>query len=276
MMKRVFIYDDLDDMHKDQRSEYKQLQNTINHRENLAIIRVKEKEKDAMYNDLILTKQDIVIGPLDFVFYSAHFLNVSIPKPDDYPKFCFEEHNFNKYIRRKIGICELQEALYNPIRYFVKPYNDMKVFTGTITRGFYDISQYMGVQLDYKVWFSEIVNFVKEYRCFVLNGQLQGFVRYRYNEDKCMELKADAQTHTNAKMRLNIEIIRDFVKDYETTGTAPKAYVVDFGVLDTGETVLIECNDGFSFGTYSFNPEICLDMMITRWNEIMQKHNFKK
>lgn len=32
-------------------------------------------------------------------------------------------------------------------------------------------------------------------------------------------------------------------------------YVIDFGVLDTGEIALIELNDGFSFGAYMASPQ---------------------
>lgn len=49
---------------------------------------------------------------------------------------------------------------------------------------------------------------------------------------------------------------------------SPKAYCLDVGVLDTGETALIEINDAFSCGSYSMSAETYGDLLTTRWDEL--------
>ncbi len=55
------------------------------------------------------------------------------------------------------------------------------------------------------------------------------------------------------------------VKEFENS---PKAYCIDVGVLNTGETALIEVNDAFSVGIYSMSKELYANLLMTRWNEL--------
>jgi ATP-grasp domain, R2K clade family 3 len=55
------------------------------------------------------------------------------------------------------------------------------------------------------------------------------------------------------------------------TGRAPCAFfALDVGVLATGETVLVEVNDGFSLGRYGLPVALYTDMVIARWEEMVQ------
>ena len=56
-------------------------------------------------------------------------------------------------------------------------------------------------------------------------------------------------------------MVKDFINN-------PKAYCIDVGILDNGETALIEINDAFSIGKYSMSNEVYAELLITRWNEI--------
>lgn len=47
-------------------------------------------------------------------------------------------------------------------------------------------------------------------------------------------------------------------------------YAIDFGVLSTGETALVEMNDGFSVGAYGINQEDYTDMVMARWEELLK------
>jgi len=41
---------------------------------------------------------------------------------------------------------------------------------------------------------------------------------------------------------------------------------MDFGVLDTGETALVEVNDGFAFGAYDqVSAEVYWTVTVSRW-----------
>jgi hypothetical protein len=51
---------------------------------------------------------------------------------------------------------------------------------------------------------------------------------------------------------------------------APSGYAIDFGVLDTGQTALVELNDGFSIGAYgSISCESYWPVIHSRWNELI-------
>lgn len=49
-----------------------------------------------------------------------------------------------------------------------------------------------------------------------------------------------------------------------------KAYCLDVGVLSTGETALIEVNDGFSVGMYGMSKELYAELLQTRWKELVE------
>lgn len=53
---------------------------------------------------------------------------------------------------------------------------------------------------------------------------------------------------------------------------APRAYSIDVAVQkDSGETILIECNDGWSLGNYGLSPKQYVRLLTTRWREIITK-----
>lgn len=131
---------------------------------------------------------------------------------------------------------------------FIKPYKNIKKFTGRIINSEYDIID-LSISLNTHVWCSSIVEFVSEYRCFVLNKKYIGCVHYDGDE----------------KVKIDEDIVKKFVEEFTDS---PISYVVDFGVLKDGQTALIEVNDGFSFGHYDFNIKTILDILITRWCEI--------
>jgi hypothetical protein len=60
-------------------------------------------------------------------------------------------------------------------------------------------------------------------------------------------------------------VIENAINDFKD---APAGYVIDFGVTSAGETVLIECNDGWSVGSYGCDPRIYTDMLCKRWIEL--------
>jgi hypothetical protein len=61
------------------------------------------------------------------------------------------------------------------------------------------------------------------------------------------------------------EVIRSAIRDY---ASAPAGYGIDFGVLDSGATVLVEANDGYSLGSYSLNSVDYSRLLEARWLEL--------
>lgn len=134
---------------------------------------------------------------------------------------------------------------------FIRPAKRWKAFTGFVADS-PNPPQVYGVSRREPVWCSEVVNFVSEWRCYVVQGNVRfiGFAKYGGDRFRCP----------------NEVLIRESIADWRTS---PSAYAVDFGVLDTGETALIEVNDGFSVGAYDGVPaEVYWDMIATRWQEL--------
>ena len=63
----------------------------------------------------------------------------------------------------------------------------------------------------------------------------------------------------------NDEVIKQAVQDYKT---APAGYSLDFGVTDTGRTLLIEVNDGYALGSYGLFYIDYAKLLSARWAEL--------
>jgi hypothetical protein len=113
-----------------------------------------------------------------------------------------------------------------------------------------DLEEYHNLPLETKVFCSEPLNIISEYRCFVRYGKLLGCQRYN-----------------GGNQELDINLIENAITDYVDS---PNAYVLDFGITDKGETILIEVNDGFSLGCYGLSPKKYALFLITRWCELLK------
>lgn len=96
---------------------------------------------------------------------------------------------------------------------------------------------------------SEVVNFVAEWRCFVRYGKILDVRRYK----------------GDWKVQLNPKIVENAVSEFKS---APKAYAIDFGLTDKGETLLIEVNDGYSLGFYGLSDLDYAKLLAARWAEL--------
>ena len=100
---------------------------------------------------------------------------------------------------------------------------------------------------------SEPVRWITEYRVPVVNNVPLDYCNYFGNPDIMV-----------SRVTVN-EMVRDWAK-----AGAPSAYCLDVGILDNGDTALIEVNDAFSCGSYSMSSETYSKLLITRWNELVK------
>lgn len=59
------------------------------------------------------------------------------------------------------------------------------------------------------------------------------------------------------------------ILDFKSSEQSSEGYALDFGVLENGETALVEWNNGFAIGAYGLRPEVYCNMLIARWEEIL-------
>lgn len=116
---------------------------------------------------------------------------------------------------------------------FVKPRHEIKSFTGALLS---NLSPCQTIASDFPVWFSGPVEFVSEWRYYVLCGEVVGAGRYDDGDDNSPEPDINAVLAAASAM--------------SASGNELSGYALDFGVLRDGRTALVEANDGWALGYY--------------------------
>lgn len=171
-------------------------------------------------------------------------LNKKLPNLPDYP-----EH-LKELLGREISVTTLGEVKTQTTSLFVKPLQQ-KLFTGCV----WDNSR--GVRLSLAsyedttpVYTSPLVDFVSEYRVFVLDSRILGVQQYRGVWPQALD--------------------KDLVIHAVSLGKScmPRSYALDFGVTSDGKTLLVEVNDSYALGHYGLRPNSYALMVEARWREL--------
>lgn len=138
---------------------------------------------------------------------------------------------------------------------FIKPLHHSKKFTGVLVRSTKDLIGCGDQFEDTEIWCSEPVKFLAEWRCFVRYGRIMDVRRYK----------------GNWRCHFNYLIIENAVKAYTN---APASYAIDFGLTHTGETLIVEVNDGFSIGAYGLFSIDYAKLLSARWAQITDSRDY--
>jgi hypothetical protein len=187
------------------------------------------------------------------------FLNMGweIPTPIHIP----DELNNNWWTNRKIEKTTLDEALQKgDFPFFMKPIQ-LKLFNGEVLEKPSHRDFYAEYPKETEVLISGYINFVSEYRCYVLENELVACCHYAGSMDHYPD----------------IHVVKDMIRQFKN---GPKFYSLDVGiVLGIGGrvsfTFLVECNDGYSLGNYGLTPSIYTRGLLIRWREILGKSPLK-
>lgn len=191
-----------------------------------------------------LSRHDVVIGWITGVKMAIKNLGIEPPTELDYPE---ELHG---YLGRKIWQSNLHKIYTDETQWpvFVKPVKG-KQFDGKLVTSLKDLVG-LGSQEDRKIWCSEPVKFVSEWRCFIRYGKMIDSKNYK----------------GDFKIQPNFNTVERCIEDYKSQ---PAAYTLDFGVTEDGKTLLVEVNDGYAFGTYGLSPLNTAKMLSARWSELV-------
>lgn len=189
---------------------------------------------------------DVCIGSVELTTKFFELCQIPVPTYLGYPE------ELTEFLGRKI-IQTTFEDLGTDYPYFVKPAEQVKLFTGdTVTKpehlGY--LKQYGNCVNDTKVYKSEVVDFVTEYRVFVSKGEIRGIKNYRGDFEKFID----------------IDIVHQMVNKYKT---CPSAFTLDVGLTTDGRTLLIEVNDMWAIGSYGLDAKVYTLLCIRRLKEIM-------
>lgn len=199
-----------------------------------------------------ITKDDFISGDIDVMFHAMKKLGIEYSY-NDYPEF------LKPYLHRKVWEDELgnirreifaEGYLKNPI--FIKPKDKLKRFTSFVLETVEDLANCKGAGNQTKVWCSEPVVFIDEFRCYFKKGTklVIGCYRESFNESNRIKIQ---------QFLSSLILGREF----------PDAFALDLGILSTGEVTLVEMNDAFSLGLYKgCPPGFYAKCLIERWNEL--------
>jgi hypothetical protein len=141
---------------------------------------------------------------------------------------------------------------------FVKPYEDSKLFNGTVVRSPEELMRLLEPRPDFPtpdpdlpLLAQEPVEFVSEWRVFVLRGHTIGIAHYKGDL-----LNFPASGVVRATLGAYIH--------------APAGYSADFGITDTGRTLLVETNDGYALGYMGIAEARYAELLRARWEEIVR------
>jgi hypothetical protein len=169
------------------------------------------------------------------------------PENVDYPD------ELKEFLGRDISISTLEEIRNHPGKeVFIKPI-EQKLFTGFVWSGD-DISRRRICTLgnEVKVFTCESLNIISEYRCFILDFEILDCRRYKGDWHVAPSLGT-------------VYYALDFLRGVKKF---PRAFCLDWGILKSGETILIEMNEGYAFGHYGMAPDLVARMLSARWNEM--------
>ncbi|WP_063915440.1 ATP-grasp domain-containing protein [Nocardia salmonicida] len=193
-----------------------------------------------------------IAGDMDAMHAAMRQLDITVPEPDDYPA------SLRAFLHRRVWtstLGEIEQALDTGSAppTFIKPADRRKRFTGLVCYSERDVAALGNVSRRQRVWCSEVVRWAAEYRVYVVDQRVVSVDHY----------------DGDATVLLDTTVVEAAVAAYGSSGTAPSAYGIDFGVLATGETALVEANDGYALGAYSIDADAYTELIIGRWNELL-------
>ncbi len=204
--------------------------------------------------NLPLSRETFIAGDMDAMHGAMKQLEISIPAPNDYPD------SLVPFLHRRVWKSTLRDAEQKVYQeglpgIFVKPAARRKNFTGTVL-GFSGDSVDIGsASRRQEVWCSEVVKWKSEFRVYVIDAEVVGVDHYGGDESSSLDMGT----------------VKQALLTYRQSGEAPSAYGIDFGVLETGQTALVEANDGYALGAYKIPAKPYTDLLIRRWEELLEK-----
>ena len=202
----------------------------------------------------------VPVGSVEYVREAMRVAGLIEPENMSYPAA------LDRFLHREINRRAAGQVIGN---WFVKPVTT-KAFTGfvfdtmqdPITLDEHDREQYdafMDLSPDTEVWLSEPVRWVSEVRYYVTSGVIKGSDRY------------DPDGADDAPLP-DVAVVNEALEALKSARGASVTCSIDMGVLSTGETALVEVNDGWAIGLYgsALRSKDYLELLIARWQQICE------
>ena len=202
----------------------------------------------------MVTKEDIVIDYIaqsEIIFHKFGYDNVHV---EDYP-VCLKA-----YLGRNIWKDTINSIATHPEKWsagwFVKPIK-AKSFTGKVIHSIRDLVGCGNYSEDYDVLCSEALDIRREWRCFIYYDEIYDIRPYKgdyhYTYDPT--------------------VLDQMMNDFRSWDKRPMACTMDIGVTQDHQTILIECNDAYAFGSYGLEDFRYAKMISARWSQILGRED---
>lgn len=205
-------------------------------------------EYDELKEILPLNEDDIVVDYIGGMYELLDCMNIEYHEYD-YPKAL--EKFYNRKIKPGI-LADIFNKDGTIQKSFIKPRFETKVFTGKVIEKYSDLVG-LNVDMNYPVWISEPINIIAEWRTFIVNQEIIAIQKYRGEYGVVYDF----------------DVVKQAVLAWKES---PSSYVLDIGLTDKGETVVVEVNDGFSVGFYGIAPHKAAIFLEHRWREMTKKY----
>lgn len=202
-----------------------------------------------------LSAETVVVGGVDTVRDALARLGVA-------PQHITLPLSLRRFAYRRIWestVAELLESSAFPV--FVKPLLDDKTFTGRVVTSCDDFESLIlsrpdqpTLPDDFPLLCQEPVHFLSEWRCFVIRGAVVGTSHYRGDP-------------------LNFPDPATITACLAAYTDAPAGFSADFGVLESGETALVEINDGYALGHGGLIGRAYAELLRSRWEELIHANS---
>ncbi len=213
-------------------------------------------EKDIHRRRLPLNSSTLIVGDIPCLFGAMKQLKIAIPFSNPYPK------SLSRYLHRRIwqdtlGNLEskLLEGEIGPV--FAKPKSQQKKITGRVFSSPDDLYFVYGATRRLELICSEIVEWLSEFRVYVVDSEIRKISHY--NGDPAIFPSE--------------HVLTSAVRELCAAGESYTGFGIDFGVLSSGETALIEMNDGFALGAYDVSAKDYGEMICKRWTELVSNRH---
>ncbi len=207
-------------------------------------------EKRIRRRTLPVTANTPVVGDVALVTAALKICEGAPPAPLDYPL------QLTSFLHRPLWRARLADIVQhwmngNGEPVFVKPAEAEKKFTGRLINSIDDLRPLTRHAGTTELWCSTQVTWLSEYRAYIVGGKVIHTAHYAGDPDQTI----NPETVTQAVTTLG--------------EAAPYGYSLDFGLLDSGETALVEGNDGYGLGAYLGVPAPDYARLILgRWCEL--------
>ncbi|MFA6199045.1 MAG: ATP-grasp domain-containing protein [Bacteroidales bacterium] len=201
--------------------------------------------------DIPFNKYNVVVGSVEECSKWLQYNNITVPKS-------FDINNFVDFLGRRLYY-NIPIKNINTFPVFIKPNSIIKEFNGFVANNKWDLSfeiYHQNLDTDLLVQSQEVIEIISEYRVYVNNNRIVG----------CKHYLGDCLTFPDKDI-----IQKCFALSLKYINSI--AYTLDFGVLDSGQTVLIEINDGWALGNYGLDTSLYYQLIKNRWLQIIRENN---